>query len=142
MSETALIPRDPVTEIVAYRNSAVASYERFLDGLEAAHADLAAAECAVVLACDGETLEDEDQPRLAGLLELVLEALRNRDWWTLRGLTEYVERRSERRASETSVSARLRDLRKRKFGGYVIERKNEGGGLFQYRLGRGILNEQ
>tara|TARA_R110000787_G_scaffold134412_1_gene246784 strand:+ start:651 stop:953 length:303 start_codon:yes stop_codon:yes gene_type:complete len=37
-------------------------------------------------------------------------------------------------ASEASISARLRDLRKAKFGGYVVERKRLSGGLWAYRI--------
>lgn len=36
---------------------------------------------------------------------------------------------------EASVSARLRDLKKSKFGGYLIEKRNLGGGLWQYHMG-------
>lgn len=32
-----------------------------------------------------------------------------------------------------SISARLRDLRKPKYGGHTIEKKNMGGGLYAYR---------
>jgi hypothetical protein len=35
---------------------------------------------------------------------------------------------------EASVSARLRDLRKTKFGGHEVERQNLGGGRWVYRL--------
>ena len=34
----------------------------------------------------------------------------------------------------TSVSARLRDLRKEKFGGYNVERRYVGDGLWEYRV--------
>ena len=33
-----------------------------------------------------------------------------------------------------SVSARLRDLRKPRFGGHIVERRRNDGGLFEYRL--------
>lgn len=36
--------------------------------------------------------------------------------------------------SESGASARVRDLRKAKFGGHVIERQRVSGGLWQYRL--------
>jgi hypothetical protein len=35
---------------------------------------------------------------------------------------------------EASISARFRDLRKRKYGGHTIERELIGDGLFRYRL--------
>lgn len=37
---------------------------------------------------------------------------------------------------EASVSARLRDLRKPKFGGFTIEKMNHGKGLWTYRMGQ------
>lgn len=37
-------------------------------------------------------------------------------------------------APEASISARLRDLRKEKFGGYLVERKYHGDGLWAYRV--------
>lgn len=85
----------------------------------------------------GETAAPEDTPRLSGQLEVVLEAIQGEKWWTLDELQAYVETRLSRRVTQTSVSARLRDLRKKKFGGHTVERRNEGGGLFRYRLGRG-----
>jgi len=36
--------------------------------------------------------------------------------------------------SEASVSARLRDLRKAKFGAHTIERQRVSAGLFRYRM--------
>jgi hypothetical protein len=45
------------------------------------------------------------------------------------------------RCPEASVSARLRDLRKNKFGGYLVERRRRGAerrGLFEYRVCRPI----
>jgi len=33
-----------------------------------------------------------------------------------------------------SVSAQLRHLRKPRFGGYTVDRRHMGGGLYQYRL--------
>ena len=39
---------------------------------------------------------------------------------------------------EASVSARLRDLRKQRFGAFVVDRRRRGNsdhGLFEYRLG-------
>ena len=36
--------------------------------------------------------------------------------------------------SESSVSARLRDLRKPQYGGHTVERRSAGKGLFEYRM--------
>lgn len=85
---------------------------------------------------DGATIKSEDSARLSSQLDFVLKAMTSREWWTLDELQDYVERRLGRRVTQTSVSARLRDLRKKRFGGHVIERRNNGGGLFRYRLGK------
>jgi len=50
-------------------------------------------------------------------------------WRTLRdiaGVTGY---------PEASISARLRDYRKPRFGGYLVDRMRIEGGLFTYRMG-------
>lgn len=51
-------------------------------------------------------------------------------WRTLPEISEAVG------APPASVSARLRDLRKEKFGGYVVERRRRypDSGLFEYRV--------
>jgi hypothetical protein len=38
---------------------------------------------------------------------------------------------------QASVSARLRDLRKAKFGGYTVERRLLSPGLYEYRVNHG-----
>jgi hypothetical protein len=37
-------------------------------------------------------------------------------------------------ARETSISSRIRDLRKPQYGGHEVESKNFGGGLWKYRV--------
>lgn len=49
-------------------------------------------------------------------------------WRTLAGIQEIVG------GTESSISARLRDLRKQKFGGYQVDRERVHGGLYQYRV--------
>lgn len=78
---------------------------------------------------DGVTLDHElDGPRLAGQLARVYELMKLGAWWTIPALTRLVG------ASQAGVSARIRDLRKPKFGGYTIERRRVDRGLWQYRL--------
>jgi len=56
-------------------------------------------------------------------------------WKTLPGLQVDVKKKCDVWLSETTVSARLRDLRKSKFGGYEIERRRmKNSKLYQYRL--------
>lgn len=81
---------------------------------------------------DGETYEpDRDHLRLARQHVAVRREMSDGRWWTLRELAEVVG------APEASVSARLRDLRKPRFGGYTIERTYAGGGVWRYRMTEG-----
>jgi len=84
---------------------------------------------------DGRTFSPaQDGSRLTSQLRQVRECLSNGDWWTLTALAAVAG------GSESGVSARLRDLRKPRFGGYVIERERRKGGLWCYRLaGRQVI---
>lgn len=80
---------------------------------------------------DGSTIEpDRDHDRLNKQLDAVRNALADGKWWTLEQLADTAH------APQPSVSARLRDLRKPKFGGYGIERVYVTGsnGLWKYRM--------
>ena len=80
---------------------------------------------------DGETIEPaRDHDRLRAQLHRVLNAVSDHEWRTLHQISAITG------DPEASVSARLRDLRKDKFGGYTIERRpvKDGNGLFEYRL--------
>lgn len=54
--------------------------------------------------------------------------LRDQEWHTLPELSERCG------VPEQSVSARIRDLRKEKYGSHEVERESLGKGLFRYRL--------
>jgi hypothetical protein len=81
---------------------------------------------------DGETYEPEhDKGRLGAQLDSVRRLMADAAWRTLDEISAAVG------APPASVSARLRDLRKEKFGGHVVERQARGGraaGLFEYRV--------
>lgn len=78
---------------------------------------------------DGETYERErDHDRLHAQLYRVKLVLLDGKWHTL---AEIAARTGD---PEASVSARIRDLRKAKFGGYEIEREYVSKGLWQYRM--------
>ena len=80
---------------------------------------------------DGPDLLPADVARLATQLERVKYVMQDGQWWTLADLAHRVQ------GSEAGISARLRDLRKTKFGGYRVERRRIvgwSGGLWQYRL--------
>lgn len=78
---------------------------------------------------DGITYDrPRDGKRLSTQLRLVHGALLTGRWFTLAELAEISH------GSEASVSARIRDLRKPRFGGYEIEREYVSRGLWRYRL--------
>jgi DNA-binding transcriptional regulator GbsR (MarR family) len=81
---------------------------------------------------DGETFNPGlDRARLTGQLFRVYLLMADGHWRTLREISETTG------GSEASVSARLRDLRKEKFGGHTVERQRRGepkAGLWEYRL--------
>jgi len=80
-------------------------------------------------AFDGETYEAKhDFDRLKGQLQRVFRIMKDGQWRSLSHLALVAG------VSEASVSARLRDLRKDKFGGHQVERKRYEGGLWLYRL--------
>lgn len=82
---------------------------------------------------DGTTYEARhDQQRLAGQTLAVYRAMLSGRWLTLRELAD------ETGAPEASISARLRDLRKPRFGAYTIERRRRGDpkhAVHEYRMG-------
>ena len=81
------------------------------------------------IAFDGATYDHRfDYERLHGQLKAVFELMRDGRWRTLSDIGTAVE------GSEASLSARLRDLRKAKYGAHQIQRESVGGGLFRYRM--------
>lgn len=78
---------------------------------------------------DGETYDaDRDKKRLTSELERVRRLMEDGVW---RSLSEISLRTG---APEASVSARLRDLRKPKFGARIVQRMYAGEGRWVYRL--------
>ena len=80
-------------------------------------------------AFDGKTYEpDQDHERLKGQLWRVFQLMSDGNWRTLDEIAFVVK------GSEAACSARLRDLRKPKYGSREIERKRVADGLWQYRM--------
>ena len=78
---------------------------------------------------DGKTVDPAiDGDRLGRQMNAVFAAMKNGGWWTLRGLANVSA------GTEAGVSARIRDLRKRRFGGYTVLRRRVRAGLWEYRL--------
>lgn len=71
-----------------------------------------------------------DGARLNAQTQRVFDVMRDGAWRTLAQLAAAAG------APEASVSARLRDLRKPRFGGFVVSRRRvpDADGLWQYRL--------
>lgn len=80
----------------------------------------------------GDTFEPEhDAERLSTALAKVRELMLDGKWRTL------FELAAATKIPEASASARLRDLRKRRFGFYLVNRRPRGPrslGLFEYRV--------
>ena len=79
----------------------------------------------------GDTFDEElDGDRLRRQLVKVYAIMADGQWHTLAQISHLID------APEASVSARIRDLRKDKFGGHRVdaERVINGNGLFRYRM--------
>jgi hypothetical protein len=80
-------------------------------------------------AFDGKTYQpEEDHARLKTQLWRVFQLMSDGNFRTLEEIAFVTG------GSEASVSARLRDLRKDKYGAREIERQRVNGGLFRYRM--------
>ncbi len=81
---------------------------------------------------DGDTYEPEhDKVRLNRQQQLVYSVMRDGVWRTLSEIAE------ETGEPEASISARLRDFRKPKFGKFDVQRRRRGeakAGVHEYRL--------
>jgi hypothetical protein len=77
----------------------------------------------------GQTYEPAlDNQRLSTQLDAVFAVMADGRWRTLREIAVATNK------PEASVSARLRDLRKTRFGAWNVERERVSGGLFRYRV--------
>jgi biotin operon repressor len=83
----------------------------------------------------GDTLFDgitydaaRDEVRLSRQLQNVKQILSDNRWHTLSEISQRIG------GSEAGISARIRDLKKEKFGGHKIEKNHIANGLWRYRL--------
>ena len=79
-----------------------------------------------------------DQPRPAPLtlVGMVYEILRGGEWLTPYEIVRALQRKHNEWHSDSGVTARIRDLRKPRFGGFIIDKRlREGSRSFEYRLG-------
>ncbi len=81
---------------------------------------------------DGETYNSKlDKDRLNSQMERVKWLMRDAKWRTLKQIRAFAH------GTEAACSARLRDLRKERFGGHQVDRRRTGdpeSGLFEYRV--------
>lgn len=78
---------------------------------------------------DGSTYERaKDCKRLNRQFDAVEKLMKDGKWRSLRDISLELD------FPEASVSARLRDMRKPRFGAYVVERRRVDCDLFQYRV--------
>lgn len=83
----------------------------------------------------GETyLPERDEQRLTTQLDAVQELMKDGRWYTLESLRNQVRSVTQKHATESSISARIRDLRKPEFGGYEMQHRHVSNGLWEYRM--------
>lgn len=84
---------------------------------------------------DGDTYEEEfDFDRLNAQAKRVYLVMKDSEWRTLSEISSYTG------DPEASISARLRDLRKARFGSFVVERRRRNeNGWYEYRVLRPTL---
>src|SRR4051812_45812901 len=83
-------------------------------------------------AFDGETYEpNRDHARMRGQLLAVYTLMLDGRWRTLADIERVTS------GSQAAISARLRDLRKEKYGSHTVNREHIVEGLFKYQL---VLN--
>lgn len=84
---------------------------------------------------DGETFDSKlDGARLGSQLKAVEQVLLDGGWHTIPQIALQLRKRTIA-CTEPSISARIRDLRKERFGGYTVARRRaDKDGLFEYRI--------
>ena len=80
---------------------------------------------------DGESIEAPDVPRLIRMQDRVQGLMADGRWYLPEEL-----RKALGLPEGTAITSRIRDLRKRRFGGFTVERRRheDGSGRFEYRL--------
>ena len=73
-------------------------------------------------------LPPRHEPRLTSQHQRLRSLMEGGEWRTL---SEIAQQTGD---PEASMSAQLRHLRKKRFGGHRVERRHEGNGLYKYRV--------
>lgn len=75
------------------------------------------------------------EPEIKTLLDMVRQLLSDKRWWTPWEICEEIWRTRSVRISDSTACARLRDLRKARYGSHTISiRKRAGSRAFEYRM--------
>lgn len=78
---------------------------------------------------DGDDyVSKRDKPRLTLQIHQVRMYMENAGWLSVQDIA------AELNFPEPSVSAQIRNLRKKRFGSRIVERRYEGNGLYEFRL--------
>ena len=78
---------------------------------------------------DGATYDHKrDYVRLSGQIKRVYDVMRDGRWRTLNEISNLTG------DPHASISTRLRDFRKEKFGGHTVNRRYIDNGLYEYQL--------
>lgn len=84
---------------------------------------------------DGETFDlGLDGIRLTSQLERVFWTMQDGEWLTYFEIAEYHQKTYGVTDSETGIAARIRDFRKERFGGYVVNSRRRSQGLWEFQL--------
>ncbi|TNF82069.1 MAG: hypothetical protein EP299_01735 [Acidobacteria bacterium] len=86
---------------------------------------------------DGDTFDPEkDEVRLNKQMKVIYNVIADGGWYTLERIsTRAIYYGANRSIPIASVSARLRDFRKARFGGHTVDRRRtDVPGMFEYRL--------
>lgn len=85
---------------------------------------------------DGKTYNPKrDKTRLSSQLSRVKRVMMGGAWLTIPAIRERIALPNVT-DSEAGISARIRDLRKSRFGGHEVQRKRLVGGSFAYRVAK------
>lgn len=84
--------------------------------------------------------DERKEPTVGSLNSLVLKIMSDGKWRMPHELCTIILHDHSIMISDSSVSARLRDLRKVKFGGHAVEKRlREGSRAYEYRIATGLL---
>ena len=84
---------------------------------------------------DGKTYNPSlDHKRLTSEMDAVRDIMLDGRWYSIQELTPLVSARMVAKASESGVSARIRDLRKPKHGSHIVARRRRTAGTHEYRI--------